>query len=169
MTERLHLPPTYDPIPNQASLVFLAGPIKGSPDWQNPTALELLHHLPEVEVASPRRNSEEGFDYDEQVSWEKHHLWRAHQMGVVMFWLAARDYSLDYNPSRTYAKTTSIEVGTLNGWLSYRRSPVVIGIDPDYTSTGGVSEKYIRTLARDHELAVHNNLEDVIDEVMRAA
>lgn len=166
MNERLHLPPTYTEINDQAPLVFLAGPIQGSPDWQNPTAAELLAHLPEVEVASPRRVSDTTFDYDEQVTWEKEHLWRAHLFGVIAIWMAARDFSQEYEAGRAYAKTTTIEVGTTNGWLYYNRTPVVIGIDPRYSESGGTSERYVRTLAHDHQLPVYDNLDDVIDQVI---
>jgi hypothetical protein len=133
MNERLHLPPIDTPIPNESSLVFLAGPIQGSPDWQTPTAEELLHHLPNTHVASPRRiaESHDEFNYDEQVLWELNHLRRANKLGVVAFWFAAQDFTLPYEKGRSYAKTTRNEVNRAYGWYDNKPFPLVIGFDPN--------------------------------------
>ena len=70
-------------------LVFLAGPIQGSPDWQSNAIRFLFALAPEIHVANPRRNYFPGeFIFDEQVHWETLHLRRAGSDGVILFWLA---------------------------------------------------------------------------------
>lgn len=170
MEERLHIPPNRHRIGIQSPLVFLAGPIQGSPDWQNPTARTLLDHLDDdVHVASPRRESQEGFDWDEQVAWEKFHLLRSRTMGVIAFWFAARDHALEYEEGRDYAQTSRIELGRVAGWLDYSNFPVILGVDPEYSAQGGGNERYIRSLAAEHGIAVHISLDDVIDATIHEA
>jgi hypothetical protein len=168
MNERLHLPPTHTTIPDQSSLDFLAGPIQGSHDWQTPTAEELLHHLPNVHVASPRRitESHDTFNYDEQVLWELNHLRRANKLGVISFWVAARDFSLPYEEGRSYAKTTRNELSRAFGWYDYRPFPVVIGFDPEYTPTGGEGERHLRAMANELKIPIYSSLDDVIDQTI---
>jgi len=168
MNERLHLPPVDNPVPARHSLVFLAGPIQGSPDWQTPTAEELLHHLPDVHVASPRRiaESHDEFDYNEQVLWELNHIRRANKLGVVSFWFAARDFTLPYEEGRSYAKTTRNEVNRAFGWYDYKPFPLVLGFDPNYTPTGGEGERHIVAMAKELELPIYDSLEDIIDQTM---
>lgn len=167
MNERLHLPPSKDPIPPRKSLLFLAGPIQGSPDWQTPTAEEIMHHLPEAHLASPRRMAEshDEFDYEEQVLWELRHLQRARALGVISFWFAAQDHSLPYEEGRSYAQTSRVEIGRALGWLD-KPYPLVVGFDPEYTPNGGGNERYIRTMCRVAGVDVYNSLDDVIDQTI---
>jgi hypothetical protein len=166
MVERLHTPPHFNPIPIDAPLMFLAGPIQGSPDWQTPTALLIGRHFEGTHVATPRRQTDVGFDYNEQVAWEKAHLRRSRELGVIMFWFAAQDHTLSYEAGRAYAQTSRIELGRAIGWHDTNPFPLVIGFDPAYSANGGGNERYIRTLAEEANLRVHDDLDDVIDEVM---
>ena len=164
MNERIHLPPQHTPIPDQAPLIFLAGPIQGAKDWQTPTALQLSEHIPELHVASPRRLSATGFDYNEQITWEKDHLKRSRELGVIMFWFAAQDPTLEYKAGRPYAQTSRIEIGRALGWHDSNPFPLVIGIEPGYTENGGGSERYFRSLAEEANIPVFDDLEEVIDQ-----
>lgn len=168
MNERLHLPPSDTPIPSHDSLIFLAGPIQGSPDWQTPTAEELLHHLPKTHVASPRRiaESHDEFNYDEQVLWELTHLQRSRKFGVVSFWFAAQDHSLEHEKGRAYAQTSRVEIGRALGWTDSHPFPFVVGFDPEYTPNGGGNERYIRAMCKAADINVFNSLEDVIDQTI---
>ncbi|HEY8886488.1 MAG TPA: nucleoside 2-deoxyribosyltransferase domain-containing protein [Candidatus Microsaccharimonas sp.] len=168
MNERLHLPPSDNPIPSHSSLVFLAGPIQGSPDWQTATAKKLLDQLPNTHIASPRRvaESHDEFKYNEQVLWELNHLRRANKLGVASFWFAARDFSLPYEKGRSYAKTTRNEVNRAYGWYDFQPFPLVLGFDPDYTPTGGEGERHIVAMANELKLPVYDSLDDVISQTI---
>lgn len=50
---------------NDKKIVFLAGPIKGAPNWQQ-KAIEDLSDL-DIYVANPRRENTEGFNLDLQI------------------------------------------------------------------------------------------------------
>ena len=169
MTERFHTPPHYNAIQEDAPLIFLAGPIQGAPDWQTSTADELLHHLPDSNVASPRRVADidsPRFDYKEQVTWEKYHLRRSRALGVIAFWFAAQDPTIPYETGRAYAQTSRIEIGRLFGWADHEPFPLVIGFDKDYTVQGGGSERYVRTMADEHDIPVLDTLDEVIDQTI---
>jgi len=167
MNERLHLPPHHKPIDDNASLVFLAGPIQGSDDWQTQTALELIHHL-DVDVASPRRDaaSNDEFDYVEQVTWEHAHLERSFAKGVIAFWFSKQNHDLPYETGRSYAQTSRVEIGRALGWNDLKPFPLVVGFDPEYTSGGGGNERYIRAMCKAAGVEVYDSLHDVIDQTI---
>jgi len=170
MNERIHLPPNYSDVPKGKSLVFLAGPIQGSPDWQTETAIKMTNYIDDLHVASPRRIEEgKDFDYKQQVTWEKAHLRRSRELGVIMFWFASQDMALEYEAGRSYAQTTRIEIGRAFGWHDAKPFPLVIGFDPQYTENGGGSERYIRAMAQESQIPVLDSLEDTIDQVLMAA
>lgn len=170
MNERFHYPPTDTAIPDNRPLVFLAGPIQGSPDWQTPTAESLTRWSINAHTASPRRPEESNdvFSYAEQVEWELRHLRRARSLGVICFWFAAQDHSLTYEQGRSYAQTTRIEIGRIFGWYDEKPFPAVIGFDPEYTPNGGGSERYVRWSAEELGIPVYNSLEDVVDATVSA-
>src|SRR5262249_53460006 len=122
-------------------LIFLAGPIQGAPDWQA-EAIALLHHAPGLTIANPRRDRYDGANaYVEQVAWEHHHLQRAGDSGVALFWLARE---AEHFCDRAYAQTTRFELGeavTLHRWQGIK---VVVGIDEGFSNA-----RYLRyTLPR---------------------
>lgn len=91
MKRKILIPPRYDDV--SGPLIFLAGPIRGAPDWQK-EATEILKKLTlDIHIASPRRpiKSDDEFtekDYHEQVEWEHHYLDYAAKHGLILFWLA---------------------------------------------------------------------------------
>lgn len=129
-------------------MIFLAGPIQGSPDWQTPTAQKLLASNERLLVASPRRAElDENFNKRKQVEWELDHIEYAIQLGGVAFWFAAQDHSLSYKEGRPYAQTSRVEIGAVS--MAERLNPKVrvwVGFDPRYTAEGGGSEEYIRMM-----------------------
>lgn len=118
-------------------VVFLAGPIQGTPDWQA-KAIERLGELaPSVHVASPRREYLPGeFIYEAQVDWETHHLRRAAEDGVVMFWLAKE---IEHDSARAYAQTTRAELFEWKVRHQRDETLLVVGIEEGYSGA-----KYIR-------------------------
>lgn len=83
--------------------VFLAGPIKGAPEWNN----WLICRLDDlnVNIFDPRRYDEAWFDYDQQVSWETRHLRGA---DVITFSFVNEMYEVE---GRSYAQTSRFELG----------------------------------------------------------
>jgi hypothetical protein len=146
MIDRLLTPPFYTDLSDEVPVVFLAGPIQGSPDWQTPTARRILAANERLLVASPRRSElDEDFNKRKQVEWELDHLWYASQLGGVAFWFAAQDHSLPYKAGRPHAQTSRVEVGAM--MMLKRINPSTklwVGFDPDYTKNGSGSEEYIR-------------------------
>ncbi len=135
---RVYLPGDYVPeAANQTPVIFLAGPIQGARDWQAEASTIIHVSRPEVIIASPRRDYLPGeFDYGMQVDWETHHLRRAAQNGVILFWLAREE---EHVPARAYAQTSRFELGEWK--LRHERDGVkiVIGIEQGFSG-----EKYIR-------------------------
>ncbi len=136
--ERLYVPPQY--IPETVSsppVIFLAGPIQGTADWQSAAAALIHARRPDVVVASPRRDyPPDTFDYGQQVDWETYHLRRAAEHGVILFWLARET---EHIPSRAYAQTSRFELGEWK--IRHERDGVkiVLGIEEGFSGA-----KYIR-------------------------
>jgi hypothetical protein len=141
-------------------VVFLAGPIQGAPDWQGEAINRLGELAPSVHVASPRREYLPGeFIYEAQVDWETHHLRRAAEDGVVMFWLARE---IEHDPERAYAQTTR---GELFEWkVRCERDGVllVVGIEEGYSGA-----KYVRRRFRQDcpEVPIVDSLDEACREV----
>jgi hypothetical protein len=156
-----HQPPTYD-YQSPEPIGFLGGPIQGAPDWQN-NAIEIFQTIPStidtIHLANPRRsNAEKGdFNYAEQVSWEKRHLTKAREHGVIIFWFAAQDHTLPYEIGRAYAQTSRIELGRTLGWRDYTGVDIVMGIEDGYKG----SEKYFVTCAEEHKIPLFTDLGEV--------
>lgn len=99
-------PPEYREL--SGPVVFLGGPIQQTWDWHAEAIGRFENENPSLHIASPRREYLPGeFDYGKQVDWETHHLRRAAECGVVMFWLAK--YT-EHDPERSYAQTSRAEL-----------------------------------------------------------
>jgi hypothetical protein len=132
------LPP--DVVPVHGPLVFLAGPIQGAPDWQADAIRWFAEHAPEIAVASPRREYAPGaFEYAAQVDWETHHLRRAAECGVILFWLARETVN---TPGRSYAQTTRFELGEWK--VRHERDGVglVVGIEDAFSGARYVRHRF---------------------------
>lgn len=138
-------------------LVFLAGPIKGSENWQDRVIADLADM--DVCVANPRRENDPDFDYDRQVAWETYYLRRA---DVIMFWLPPAAVQVD---GRSYGQTTRFELGEWLGRTDFNRrsgKSVVLGIDD-----GFFGKKYIVTRCADTPCPVFDTYEQTLVEVRR--
>lgn len=120
-------------------LIFLAGPIQGTPDWHI-DAIDRLQAAGALAVASPKAIDQHD-NYNEQIAWEHHHLERAARNGVIMFWLA-REFQ--HVCDRAYAQTSRFELGeavTLHRWQGIK---VVVGIEDGFSNA-----RYLRlTIAK---------------------
>ncbi len=104
-------------------IVFLAGPIKGAPDWQA-RAIKDLADL-DIYVANPRRENVQNFNLDLQVDWESKFLALA---DVIMFWIPPKVADV---AGRDYAQTTRFELSEWSAKTHYNREykKIVVGID----------------------------------------
>lgn len=131
MEQRVILPRTYMP-KIEKPLIFLAGPIRGAPDWQEEAIQRIITNNREVIIANPRwdaRGYVKGMSirgdenhFKRQRQWEKYYLEIAAKTGCVMFWLAnAPGYM------------TRLELGLLMGEYKINRSPrFCVGGDPRF-------------------------------------
>ena len=120
----------------EGSIIFLAGPIQGTYFWQD-QAIKIIQKLdPEMNIASPRRYSEEGFVYEEQVDWETHYLNKAAKKGIVLFWLAKE---IEHNCERPFAQTSRFELGEWKVKHEKEGTKIVVGIEEGFTNA-----KYIK-------------------------
>lgn len=158
MPGKIILPPQYD---NnlEGSLIFLAGPIQGTWDWQS-VAIQYIQKLNlDLNIASPRRNDDSWkFNYNEQVDWETNHLNKAAQNGVILFWMAKET---EHDCSRAYAQTTRFEFAEWKTKYHFdKKIKLAIGIEDGYTGA-----KYIkRRVSQDcPELKICNSLEETCE------
>lgn len=152
-------PPEFDEgvIEETDHVIFLAGPIRDAPNWQQ-EALDFMldnYHNPHgdinVVIACPRWPGEkmcepEVFDFQSQVDWETEYLARAAIKGTVLFWLPNPADKLTKN--RCYGQTSRFELGewltaACLGWQG-NAYPVglALGIEPGFSG-----EQYIRARA----------------------
>lgn len=149
----LYVPP--DILEINSPLIFLAGPIQGAKDWQK-EAIKIIHDIdPNVGIASPRRDRlAKDFIYEEQVDWETHHLRKAAENGVILFWLS-KEFEHDHD--RAYAQTSRFELAEWKIRHERDGAKLIIGIEDGFTGA-----KYIRRrFSQDcPEVPILNSLEE---------
>jgi hypothetical protein len=121
-------------------LIFLAGPIQGTADWQS-EAISIIQGLtPDVDIATPRSPPPWHGDFEKQTRWEHHHLDQAVRKGCVMFWLAKE---AEHICARAFAQTSRFELG----WIMQRHlsehASLVVGFEPGFSN-----ERYLRLTLR---------------------
>lgn len=133
--------------------IFLAGSITGAEDWQRGVADKLLSmsSIPGLQVLNPRRAN---FPIDDpnaaagQILWEARHLDMA---DVILFWFS----------EATLGPITLYELGA---W-SMTEKPLVVATHPNYARRQDV---VIQTALRRPEIEVRRNLQDLIDDAVKA-
>lgn len=139
MNERLVVAPDY--IDPGYPLIFLAGPIQQTWDWQSKAVKIILSSDPKVWVANPRRPIKISGDlppkdYEIQVDWETNYLRKAAATGSILFWLAKET---EHRCDRAYAQTTRAELFEWKVKHQIDRTSLVIGIEEGFSGA-----KYIR-------------------------
>lgn len=135
-------------------IVFLAGPIKGAPDWQA-QAIKDLADL-DIYVANPRRENVQNFNLDLQVGWESKFLALA---DVIMFWIPQKDTDV---AGRDYAQTTRFELSEWAAKTHYNREykKIVVGIDNAF-----FGKSYIVKRLEAENIAVYDNYTATLNKV----
>ncbi|PIN81943.1 hypothetical protein COV11_00510 [Candidatus Woesearchaeota archaeon CG10_big_fil_rev_8_21_14_0_10_30_7] len=152
----LILVPEYKKI--EGPVIFLAGPIQGSEDWQK-EGVEYVLKNSKFNVASPRRDYLPGkFVYDEQVDWETHYLNEAAKNGCIIFWLAKES---KHQCDRAYAQTTRFEIAEWTTHHQYDNSiNIVVGIEQGFTGAKYIRKRLINDCP---DIPLFNNLEDACE------
>lgn len=106
-------------------LIFLAGPIRGAPNWQDEAIRILLPKNSELIIATPRRGIRESFAgsvlpgdnnyFKRQRLWERHYLETASKRGAILFWLPGE---AEHNCAKSYGAMTRLELGQ---WMTNYR------------------------------------------------
>lgn len=138
MTERaVYVPTEYIEKEITRPVIFLAGPIQGTADWQTEAAEIIRKTNSGIIIAFPRKDYLGGqFDYGQQVDWETYHLRKAAENGAIMFWLPKESHKID---GRAYAQTSRIELGEWKVRHERDGAKLVIGIERGFSG-----ERYIR-------------------------
>lgn len=110
-------------------LVYLAGPIQGTPDWQSEAVATLGDLAPDVHVATPRGSNFRG-GIEKHLAWEQACTDRAARDGVILFW-CARETS--HRCNRTYAAQMRFELGEWAVKSSAGLAQVVVGFERGFT------------------------------------
>jgi hypothetical protein len=128
-------------------LIFLAGPIRGAPNWQDEAVGFLFLQKQNITIASPRRgirekiapyvvNGNENY-FNRQRAWERHYLDIASKTGAILFWLPGEE---KHDCNKVYGAMTRLELGQ---WMTnYRHDnslKFLIGSDGKFPELGTIS------------------------------
>lgn len=158
----------------EAPLIFLAGPIRSAPNWQDEAIDLLLSKNSDLVIASPRRGirdkiaphivtGDENY-FSRQRAWERHYLEIASKTGAILFWLPGE---VEHNCEKVYGAMTRVEIGQ---WMTnYRHNNSVrfcVGSDGKFPE--------MHTIDYDLQLDAPNkkifsSLEGTCDEAVRLA
>mgnify|MGYP001583684757 FL=1 len=99
-------------------LIFLAGPIRSAPNWQNEAIDLLFSQKPNLVIASPRRGVRDKIApyiitgdetyFSRQRAWERHYLDIASKTGAILFWLPCE---VEHDCQKVYGAMTRVEIG----------------------------------------------------------
>lgn len=160
------IPPRAIETPD-SPVVFLAGPVQGTFDWQEKAAEHLIASGLHMDVVSPRgdpdlyKKPSTWLDDNKQTPWEKYHLRLARDQGCLAMWMAAQDYE---TPGRVFAQTSRIEFGRIAGWMDYNPDiRFVFGIDPSYA---GGNRTYFEEVCAEFDLTVHATTGSWCDDIV---
>ncbi len=167
------IPKTYvDEI--DAPLIFLAGPIRSAPNWQDEAIRILFSYDQNLVIASPRRDMRDtiapyiatGIEdhFHRQRAWERHYLDIASKTGCILFWLPGEEV---HDCNKVYGAMTRVELGE---WMTnYRHDNSVrfcVGSDGRFQELDTI--RYDMSIDA-HGKDVKTTLEDTCIEALRLA
>lgn len=124
-------------------IIFLAGPIRGSSEWQFEAIKFLKQRRVDAHITSPRRphipTEVEArrldipwrfYSSEEQSDWEVDTIMHAYTCGVVMFWFQKEQ---EHNCDHCHAQTTRVEAGIIIGHaMTTPTNNLVVGIEDEF-------------------------------------
>lgn len=113
----------------EGPLIYLAGPIQGTVDWQAEAVTILGELAPDFHVASARGPNFKG-GVDRHLAWEQLFTERAARDGVILFWCASER---SHRCNRTYAAQMRFELGEWAVKSSIGLAKLVVGVERGFT------------------------------------
>ena len=121
-------------------LIFLAGPIRGAPNWQDEAIEFLLSQNQDLVIASPRRELNSKFkpyllsgseDFPRQRAWERYYLDLASKTGAIVFWLPGET---NHDCKKAFGAMTRFELAQWSTRYTYDKSvKFCIGTDGNFS------------------------------------
>ncbi len=177
--ERFFQSPQQISITDETPLVFLEGPVQGSPDWQTPFAQRLLEDVPDIAVASPRALPEHQANLrsddpevkeaalDRQIAYEMLARRLAFHFGAITLWYAAQDPSLPYPEGRVYGKTSEKEDSEVWGMMfAYPDYQFTVGYEPGFRGRADGDLDYGNRNHALMEIKEYTSLDDVYNATL---
>jgi hypothetical protein len=121
-------------------IIYLIGPIRGAPNWQDEAVNLLLSEEPELLVVSPRRGVRDSISkhvlsgkddcFPRQRTWERHYIKKAMEIGSLLIWLPGEK---EHRCEKSYGAMTRFELGQIFTHNIYRPVSFVIGSDGKFS------------------------------------
>jgi hypothetical protein len=170
---KLIIPKTYV-LELGAPLIFLAGPIRSAPNWQDEAIDFLFSQEPDLVIASPRRGIRDKIApyimtgdetyFLRQRAWERHYLDIASETGAILFWLPGET---EHDCQKVYGAMTRVEIGQ---WMTnYRHNNSVrfcVGTDGKFPEMHTIDFD-LQMDAPDKK--IYSSLEETCAEAVRLA
>src|SRR3989338_8649180 len=157
-----------------APLIFLAGPIRSAPNWQDEAINLLFSQEPNLVIASPRRGvrdkiaahiatGDENY-FPRQRAWERHYLDIASKTGAILFWLPGE---AEHDCQKVYGAMTRLELGQwMTRYYFDKNVRFCIGSDSQFPELNTV-EFDLKMDAPDKD--IKKTLEETCAEALRLA
>lgn len=116
-------------------MIYLAGPVNGTTNWQY-DAIDIIGKFnASVSIANPRCSMFHG-DFDKEFIWEDFYMDAAAHNGAVMFWFPRETY---HRCDRTYAANARFQLGTMAMLTRFANVRVVVGFATGFTGAAAYS------------------------------
>ena len=170
---KLIIPKTYIQDIN-FPLIFLAGPIRSAPNWQDEAIKILFSQESNLVIASPRREVRENISkyivagdenyFSRQRAWERYYLDIASKAGAILFWLPGE---AEHNCQKSYGAMTRLELGQWMTHYRYNKSArFCIGSDGKFSELDTI--KYDLSMDAPNKRVI-STLEETCKETIRLA
>jgi hypothetical protein len=156
-------------------VLFLAGPIRNAPKWQEEAIELLLEKNESIFVASPTRtikpslmsyvetDKPEYEVFERQRAWEQYYLSSASQKGCIIFWLPKEVQPKEVE-EKVYAHITMLELGE---WIARKKNnqniKIVIGTDGQFPEWSTIEYEIKIELP---DLQIKTSLKETIDTAL---
>jgi hypothetical protein len=168
---QLIIPNRFVEIPDTPH-IFLAGPIRSAPNWQDEAVNYLFSKNSNLVIISPRRGIRpeiskfivEGGEtkFTRQRAWERYYLDIAVKNGAIMFWLPGE---AEYNRHKVYGAMTRFELGQFTTMAKYNPSiKICIGNDGNFPEMHTIEYDLQVDLP---QMQIHSNLEETCQETLK--
>lgn len=151
-------------------LIFLAGPIRGAPNWQKSATEILFSRNLNLTIASPRKIEDSHYlfltsekTFERKRAWERHYLDIASKKGSILFWLPGEEF---HECEKSYGAMTRLELGEWIAHYTHDHSVrFCVGSDGNFSKLGVIRYE----LKEDTNKKIANSLEETCNEAIAIA